>query len=74
MFNAFDVNVLCDPAFRGSGIELMNEVCQFLSTHEEGKVELKTLYVVHDAHFDSYHRIEEILFQVITPLEPQWSR
>ena len=72
MFNGFDVNVICDPAFSGSDRELMNEVCHFLSTHEEGSVELKTLYVVHNIHFDSKNRIEEILFQVITRLEPQW--
>ena len=71
-YNAFDVKAVCNPAFAGTDRDLMNEICQLLTTLVEGKIELKTFYVVHDAHFDSKHRIEEILFQVITPLEPQW--
>ena len=71
-YNAFDVKAVCNPAFAGTDRELMNEICQLLTNLVDGMMELKTIYVVHDAHFDSKHRIEEIQFQVITPLEPQW--
>ena len=71
-YNAFDVKAICNPAFIGTDRELMNEICKLLTTLVEGKFELKTFYVVHDVHFDSKHQIEEILFQVITPLELQW--
>ena len=54
-YNAFDVKAVCIPAFTGTDRELMNEICQLLTTLVEGKIELKTFYVVHDAHFDSKH-------------------
>ena len=70
---AFEVKITCTPAYEGSDKDLMNEVCSFLSCHTDGKVELRTLYVVHDACFvDKLRRIEKLVFQVITPLEPQW--
>ena len=73
-YNAFDVKAACNPAFAGTDRELMNEICQLLTTLVEGKIEVRTFFVVHDVHFDSKHRIEEIIFQVTTPLEPQWYR
>ena len=70
-FDAFDVRVLCDPPYRGLDKELMIEVCKTLSKQTKGSVELKTFYVVHDIHYASEFLVEEIVFQVITPLAPQ---
>lgn len=71
-FNAFDVKVTCNPPFHGSDKELMNAVCKALSEQTGGNVELKTFYVVRDVRFVSEFFIEDITFQVITPLEQQW--
>lgn len=70
--NAFDIRVICNPAFRGSDKELMINVCRFISGLTDGKVELKTFYVAQDVRFDAKHCVKEITFQVITPLDPQW--
>jgi len=70
--NAFDVRVLCEPPYRGSDKELMVEVCRILTEQTKAKVELKTFYVVRDVHYVSEFWVEEISFQVITPLELQW--
>ena len=71
-FNAFDVRVVCNPAFCGSDKELMVAVCKALSAVTGDSLELKTFYVVRNASFDANHRVEEITFQVITPLDSQW--
>lgn len=83
-FRAFYVNVKCYPAFDGTDKELMNEVCRILTAKTKGMVELKTFYVIDHVvsssmkesvspnKAGSWRQIEELAFQVITPLEPQW--
>lgn len=71
-FYAFDVRIICNPPYRGSDKELMIEICKILTEQTKGAIELKTFYVVHDVHYASDFQVEEITFQVITPLEPQW--
>ena len=71
-YNAFDVKVICDPEFPGSDKELMCAVCQFLTEYINNAIEIRTHYVVHDATFKDRLRVCEIMFQVLTPLEPQW--
>ena len=71
-FNAFDVRVLCDPPYHDSDKGLMIEVCRILTEQSKGEVRLKTYYVVRDVNYAPLFRVEEITFQVITSLEPQW--
>lgn len=70
--SAFDVRVLCEPPYRGSDKQLMIEVCRILTEQNKWKVELKTFYVIRDVHYISEFEVEDITFQVITPLELQW--
>lgn len=69
--NAFSVYVSCDPVFKGTDKELMQRVCDILTNFTNGNVELKTQNVVSAIWFENCH-IREIVFQVITPLEPLW--
>lgn len=69
--NAFSVRVQCNPAFNGTDKELMQRVCEILTKATDGKVELRTQNVVYEASFTNFN-IEELTFQVLTPLQPQW--
>ena len=70
--NAFNVRVQCSPVFRGTDKELMQKVCEILTRSTNGDVELRTENVVYDASFNHESCVETLVFQVLTPLEPQW--
>ena len=70
--NAFNVRVQCAPAYPGTDKELMQKVCEILSRSTKGEVELRTEYVVFDASFGHEFSVESLVFQVLTPQEPQW--
>ncbi len=81
---AFYVKVKCYPAYEGTDKVLMNEVCRILTAETKGDVELKTYYVIDHVisssmkestppyKAGSWRQIEELTFQVVTPLELQW--
>ena len=69
--NAFNVRVQCCPSFDGTKEALMQEVCAILSNATNGNTEIRTKFVLSDVSFENFH-LQEIVFQVITPLEPLW--
>lgn len=70
---AFLVEVTCSPAYKGGDKELMIEVCKILSKLNT-KLEIRTDYVVNEAHIEGLSDVSFIRFQVLTPLCPQWYR
>lgn len=73
---SFNVTVSCFPAYDGTDKELMDFVCNYLTGLTEGRVRIKTRYVISCVSLETANndmcKVKGLVFQALTPNCSLW--